>query len=70
MSLTRFGSFYLDTEKIRYVRCFLPNVKGLPPDDEGGLHIGLERREITLYDDDPGAAELQAWLERHSRAAE
>jgi hypothetical protein len=67
MSLLRFGSLYLDPDQILYVRQFLPNVKGLPPDNEGGLRIGFAQREITLSEDDPGFAELMAWLDAHSQ---
>jgi hypothetical protein len=67
MRLLRFGSLYFAPDQILYVRQFLPNVKGLPPDDEGGLRIGFAQREITLYEDDPGFVEFVAWLDEHSQ---
>jgi hypothetical protein len=67
MSLLRFGSLYLDPDQILYARRFLPNVKGLPPDNEAGLRIGFAQREITLHEDDPGFIEFVAWLDEHSQ---
>jgi hypothetical protein len=67
MSLPRFGSLYLDPDQILYVRRLLPNVKGLLPDDQGGLRIGFAQREITLYEDELGFAEFVAWLDSHSQ---
>jgi hypothetical protein len=69
MNLARFGSLYLDTDRIIYVRRFMPQVKAPPPDNQGGVRIGFEQRELTLYDDDPGYVEFIQWLERQERPA-
>ncbi len=62
MRLTAFGHLYIDTDKLVYVRRFLPEVRG--PDSRGGLRLGFDQHELTLFDDEPGFAELSAWLER------
>ena len=66
MRLMRFGGLYFDPDKVLYARRFLPEVKGLPPNDEGGVRLGFDQREITVYEVDPGFAELLAWLDRNS----
>ena len=67
MQFIRFGELYLDPNQIQYVRRFMPEIQGPARDDAGGLRLGFEQREITVYDDDPGFAELIAWLEGNSQ---
>lgn len=66
MRFIRFGGLYLDPNKLQYARRLLPVVKGLPPDNEGGICLGFDQREIKIYEDEPGFAELIAWLDQNS----
>ncbi len=66
MRFIRFGGLYLDLNKLLYARRFLPEVKSLPPNNDGGVRLGFDQREITVYEDEPGFAELVAWLDQNS----
>lgn len=64
--LTRFGSLFLDLDKVIYVRRFLPQTGGLRPAQHAGVRVGLVHGEVTLYDDEPGFVELVDWVEQHA----
>ena len=68
MHLVKFGNLYLDPNKLLYVERFMPEIMS-SSHAGAGLRLGFEQREITIYDDDPGYAELVAWLEANNETS-
>jgi hypothetical protein len=68
MNLRKFGNYYINVEQITYVHRFEAQIS--PPglsmpgtSNAGGVRIFFENSELTIYTEEPGCAELIAWLE-------
>ncbi|MGE5222018.1 MAG: hypothetical protein ACM3PY_06255 [Omnitrophica WOR_2 bacterium] len=66
MALQKFGSIYLDLDKITYVQKISPEIQpaSAPGSEQArSIRIGFEHGEVTLYEDEPGYEEFIHWLD-------
>lgn len=65
MALQRFGSLFINTEKITYVKKIAPEIRPPGALQQGvcTIRIGFESTEISLHPDEPGYDEFLEWLE-------
>ena len=74
MRMLKFGSFFINVEKIVYVQQFEPEIT--PPHlpktgtESGGVRVGFDYGEITLFEEEDGYEEFLAWLEAEARHGE
>lgn len=66
MKLRKFGSYYINLDKIAYVHKFPADVlpsSAVRAKNVGGIQIGFDNNEVIIYEDEPGYADFLAWLE-------
>lgn len=67
MALQKFGSIYLDLDKIAYVQKIPPEIKpgSAVRGEQVRVRVGFEHGELNLYEDEPGYEEFIKWLDVH-----
>jgi hypothetical protein len=71
MALRKFGNFYINVEKVSYAHRFYPDV--IPANmfrpgsgDTGGVRIGFDQGETTIFDDEEGFQQFMQWLDEQT----